>query len=410
MNSKDKLDSKDINTFLEEDEKFRVFLTLKTLKSNTIEGYKYRIFEYSQAIGLTPTEFLQEAEKEEHEGIKLKRRKIKAHLIKFIQYLRRKGLKDTSINNYLIYVKAFYSTFEIELPKLPIKLNLLTKKDNKEWISKEDIKKALEYSNRKYKAIILLMVSSGMGSAEIRKLTFKDFLKSLEDYIIIPLKEPYNVENIRNILPVNLHIIPTWHIHRVKNGKYYYTFASPESVEAILDYLEYREAKKKPIIGLDEPLFIGRRPGDLLNKYTMTSAFQKINDDAGFETVGNKRYFTSHELRRFFSAQSLRAGLQERDVKWLLGQGTKNTLNRYVQPDPQNLKIQYLEKALPCLSIETIEILKLEENAYRRIKDLEKENQEMKKTLQKEQKLTAQKVEKLEKIVKEMQEKQLHDE
>ena len=157
MNSKDKLDSKDINTFLEEDEKFQVFLTLKTLKPNTIEGYKYRIHEYSQAIGLTPTEFLQEAEKEEYEGIKLKRRKIKTYLIKFIQYLRRKGLKDTSINNYLIYIKAFYSTFEIELPKLTIKLNAFPTKDYKEWISKEDIKRALKYSNYKYKAIILLM-------------------------------------------------------------------------------------------------------------------------------------------------------------------------------------------------------------------------------------------------------------
>ena len=97
--------------------------------------------------------------------------------------------------------------------------------------------------------------------------------------------------------------------------------------------MEYREAKDKPIIGLEEPLFIGRRPGDLLNKYTMTSAFQKINDDAGFETLGNKRYFTSHELRRFFSDQSFRAGLQERDVKWLRGQKPRDTLNRYVKPD-----------------------------------------------------------------------------
>ena len=168
MNSKDKLDSKDINTFLEGDEKFQVFLTIKTLKPNTIEGYKYRIYEYSKAIGLTPTEFLLEAEEEEDEGLKLKRRKIRDHLIKFIQYLRKKGLKETSISNYLIYVKAFYSTFEIELPKLPIKLNSLPKKNYNEWVSKEDIKKALKYSNQKYKAIILLMVSSGMGSAEIR--------------------------------------------------------------------------------------------------------------------------------------------------------------------------------------------------------------------------------------------------
>ena len=204
----------------------------------------------------------------------------------------------------------------------------------------------------------------------------------MEDYIIIRLKEPYNVEDIKNSLSSNQIIISTWHIQRVKTGEYYYTFSSPESAEAILDYLEYREAKNKPIIGLDEPLFIGRRPGDLLNKYTLTSAFQKINDNAGFEKVGNKRYFTSHELTRFFSAQTLRAGIQERDVKWLLGQKPTETLNRYVKPDPKNLKIQYMEKALRYLSIETLEILKLEEDTYRQLRDLKKENQELKGTVQ----------------------------
>jgi len=407
MNSKDKLDSKDINTFLEGEEKFQVFLTIKTLKPNTIEGYKYRIYEYSKSIGLSPTEFLLEAEEEEYEGIKLKRRKIRDHLIRFIQYLRKKGLKETSISNYLIYVKAFYSTFEIEIPKLPIKLNSLPKKDYKERVSKKDIKKALKYSNQKYKAIILLMATSGMGSSEIRNLIFKDFLISLKEYIRIPLKEPYTAENIRNSLTENQHTIPTWHIQRLKTGKYYYTFSSPESVEAILNYMEYREAMNKPIIGLDEPLFIGRNPGNILNKYTMTSAFQKINDDAGFEKVGNKRYFTSHELRRFFSYQSLRTGLQEKDVKWLLGQKPKDTLNRYVKPDPQNLKIQYMENVLPYLSIETVEILQLKEDAYRMLRDLEKENQELKETLRKEQEITAEKFEKLEKMVKAMLEKQL---
>jgi integrase len=400
MHSKDKLDSKDINTFLEGDEKFQVFLTIKTLKPSTIEGYRYRIYEYSKAIGLTPTEFLIEAQKEEYEGIKLKRRKVRDHLIKFIQYLRKKGLKDSSISNYLIYIKAFYSTFEIEVPKLPVKLNSLPKKDYKELVSNEDIKKALKYSNQKYKAIILLMVSSGMGSSEIRNLTFKDFLISLEEYIKIPLKEPYTAEDIRNNLPVNKNIIPTWHIQRIKTGKYYYTFSSPESVEAILDYMEYREVRNKPVIGLVEPLFIGRNPGDLLNKYTMTSAFQKINDDAGFGKVENKRYFTSHELRKFFSEQLFGAGLQEKDVKWLRGQEPRDSLNRYVKPDLKRLKIQYMENVLPCLSFETLEILQLRKDAYRMLKDLEKENQELKKTLMKEKEITAEKIEKLEEMVK----------
>lgn len=376
-NSKNNFESETINNFLDEDEKFQEFLAVKRLKPSTIKSYEVTLRKYCIAIELSPSEFIKEAEDEEDQGIKLKRRKIKSHIIKYIQYLRSRGLKETSISNYLIYVRSFYTTFEVELPKSPIKLNSLPKKDYKEWINKNDIKKAIKYANHKYKAIIILMTSSGMGSAEIRSLTFENFLKSLEEYIKIPFKSPYSVEEIRNSLPTNQHIIPTWHIQRIKTGEYYYTFSSPESVEAILDYLEYREAKNKPILGVKEPLFIGRRPGDLLNKYTMTSAFQKINDDAGFEAVGNKRYFTSHELRRFFSDQAFKSGMQERDIKWLRGQKPRDTLNRYVKPDPQNLKIEYTEKLLPCVSLEPVKILEIEENAYRRLRELEKEKTEM---------------------------------
>ncbi len=399
MNSVDKFDVGTINNFPESDEKFQEFLAIKIIKPSTIQGYKTRIKEYCLAIGLTPSEFIKEAEYEEEKRIAIKKRKIKSHLIKYVQYLREKNYKETSISNYLIYVKAFYTTFDVELPKLPFKLNMLPKKDYKEWINKDDIKKAVNYSNKKYKAIILLMASSGMGSAEVRSLIFSDFIKSLEEYLIFPVKNPYNVEEIRNNLPSNQHIIPTWHIKRVKTDESFYTFSSPESVEAILDYIEYRESRNKPVLGLDEPLFIGVKPGDPLNKYTITSAFQKINDDAGFKAIGNKRYFTSHELRRFFSDQTFKAGMQERHVTWLRGDKPKNsTFNRYVKPDPKKLKIEYMEKALPCISIESVKIREIDENAYSRLKKLENENLKLQKRLTENSEIFKDRVDEIENI------------
>ena len=48
----------------------------------------------------------------------------------------------------------------------------------------DDVKRSLEYSNATYRAITLLMVSSGMSRAEISSLTFKDLYKafSLDEY------------------------------------------------------------------------------------------------------------------------------------------------------------------------------------------------------------------------------------
>lgn len=379
MDSNVKFDSDNIKNLLDTDEKFQEFLIAKNRKPTTILAYKGRIGLYCLAIGLTPTEFLKEADKEEDKGIKLKKRKLKVHLMRFIQYLRENELKETSINNYLIYVKSFYNYFEVEIPKLPVKLQNLPKKSYREWISKDDIKKALKYSNKKYRAIILLMASSGMGSAEIRNLKFAEFRRSIEEYTKFPLKPPYLVDDIRSSLPSNQHIIPLWDVKRIKTGEYYYTFSSPESVEAILDYLEYRESKNKPVKGDEEPLFIGRYSNTILSPKGLCSAFERINDDIGFEQIGDKRFFTSHELRRFFSDQTFKAGLQERDVKWLRGQKPRDTLNRYVKPDPEKLKIEYMEKALPCLSIEEVKVREIKGNAYLRLKRLEKENEELKK-------------------------------
>jgi integrase len=371
----------DIKTLLEEDVKLQELLIIKDPKLATIRTLMTTMKHYYLATGLTPMELIEEAEKEEDNGIKLKNRKIKTHLLELIRYLREKGLKETSISNYVIYVKIFYHTFDIIIPKLPVKLNHLPKKNYKEWITREDIERALKFSNKKLKAIILLMASSGMGSSELRSLSFGDFLNAIDEYKRYPLRPPYKSEDIKNCLPRNQNVIPLWEVQRIKTGSYYYTFSSPESVDAIINYLEHREVKGQPILGESEPLFIGLESGMPYTARAIMGSFERINDAAGFERIGSKRYFTSHELRRFFTDQAFKSGISEREVKWLRGQKTKDTFNRYTKPDPQNLKIEYIEKALPRLSIEKVEIRRIDDNANIRLQKLEKENLELKKAL-----------------------------
>jgi len=66
------------------------------------------------------------------------------------------------------------------------------------------IKTALEYCNPKYKAIILLMISNGMGSSEIRSLTIKDLIKGLN----LPISTSFSIDDIVNLDPENDLIIP----------------------------------------------------------------------------------------------------------------------------------------------------------------------------------------------------------
>ena len=83
----------------------------------------------------------------------------------------------------MVTIRSFYSEFEIGLPKSRIKQGntkrIITADD---IVGKEHILKVLEHCNIKYKAIILLMSSGGMGRAEIIHLKYQDFLNAISDY------------------------------------------------------------------------------------------------------------------------------------------------------------------------------------------------------------------------------------
>ena len=72
----------------------------------------------------------------------------------------------------MIIVRTFYREFETELPRVNTKIkNGSITKTKEEIITIEHIKKAMGYANPKYKAIMVLGMSSGMGGAEIRSLS-----------------------------------------------------------------------------------------------------------------------------------------------------------------------------------------------------------------------------------------------
>ncbi len=106
--------------------------------------------------------------------------------------------------------------------------------------TKDHIRRALKHANVKYQAIILLMSSSGMGSSDIRHLTIKDYLDSLE----ITKYDLSDEGGLIQLLRENESRIPTWTMRRLKTGMHYETFSSPESVQAINDYIAERIEKK----------------------------------------------------------------------------------------------------------------------------------------------------------------------
>lgn len=372
---------------IEEDPYIQNLYQSRNLKPSTRKWYNLILRQYCKFLDKTPTELLNEAINEEEQGIRKINRKLKTYFIQYRQHLIEKGQSPLSIKNTMTIIRSFYNEYEIDLPKLKLNLpkeeRLITKDD---LIQKDDIIKALKYANRKYRAIILLMASSGMGSSEVRYLTVNDFLKSIE----LSVDEPLDMGEL--IKKVDKNNIPcaTWRITRVKTGMPYFTFSSPESIYATLDYLQERE-HKNGTIPLDSPLFV--YADKQMSPKSFVDYFQQLNDTCGFSFFGRQRFFHAHGLRKFFATTLQEHRVQQLVIEWLLGHKVNLVTGAYIKPDINALRHDYL-RVLPYLSVEKVETRTVESMEYRELKE-KYENDSQKKSAEIES--LTEKLEKLEK-------------
>jgi integrase len=230
-------------------------------------------------------ELINEAYFEENQGIPLKDRNIKRHLIGFRNFLLQ-NLSPGAAKTYFAKVKTFYNHFEVQLPYLPsAKYGVDYEIYYNDLPTNEHIKNALSISTCGMRAIILFMATSGTAMAETLSLTINDFIKATKGY-----HDNNSLEDILNTLINQEDIVPTWYLKRIKTDKYYYTFNHPIATNEIVKYL-----KSRVIFDLNEKLF-PFLPSLVLDR------FQKINDYFGWGRKGKYRFFRSHTLRKFHAS------------------------------------------------------------------------------------------------------------
>lgn len=161
---------------------FEDYLEEKRLKPRTIEIYSLNMRKFCNVVGKTLKELLEEAENEEEERIPVRKTKLKEYLKQFELFLDKQGYSKRHQETAMTSIRNFYSWHDIQLPRPRPNKTKKSHETIEDIPSKDEIKEALNHSNPKYKAIILLMVSSGRGSADIRSLKVQDFLDSLSEY------------------------------------------------------------------------------------------------------------------------------------------------------------------------------------------------------------------------------------
>ncbi len=398
------MENKILSSDVKKDDCYIDFIESRDIGNSTKRTYMHRITRYCNFLGKTPTELIEEAEDEQDSAIKTRKRRIKRYLIDYKKYLEDEGTTNTAVKINITTVKSFYRSLDIDVPSIKFK------KQNsnislEETISIDLIKKIVDIANLRDKAIVLLMLSSGMGAAEVKNLTYGDFLRGILEYIELNKSNYFDIELIYDKLKNQNNLIGTWKIHRVKTGKPYYTFNSPESTDAILEYLSERQRHNIAPKSQEDPLFISDQKKKL-SDMAFLYIFHRLNDKLklGFRSK-NRRVFTSHQLRKFFTTTLYSNGADKLVVDWFLGHSIHSTTESYFKTNEKDLKNRYT-KYVNHLMLKKVKIERISSEEVKNIvNELNKKDEQLEQ-MKDEQKLKdakmEAKVDKLEEMVLEM--------
>lgn len=321
---------------VKEDPLLQEFIKNRGLKKSTIMSYCYSLRLYQKTTNLTPTILIEEAEDEEEQNIRKRRRKITKYLNKFLTDLEDSDYTVESINKHLINIRSFYRYYDIELPYKP---KLKKDVELKNIPSLDDIRTAISKSNQCFQAIIILMCCSAMGKSEITSLTIQDLLDSVSKYAKLNINDLMNIGETREKLKEKQVGPLTWEIRRIKTDFDYVTFSTPESLDYILRYLASKPAPETN----DTRLFLNTKNQPFIGK-AFNQYFRDLNSRCGWGKEGKMIYFRSHNLRKWFANQLENSSLGYMNTRKLMGHKVHDdTARRYFGNDYDYLYDLYYE-------------------------------------------------------------------
>ena len=220
--------------------------------------------------------------------------KIKQYIID----VRDRELSTSFMHIFLSSVKAFFEMNDIEnirWHKLKRFMGEKTPKHDDRCYNHEEILNMLNVSDLKQKVVILLMCSAGLRVGALPTLLLKHLKKD-------PSQAVYKIDVYKGL----------------KGKGQYYTFCSPECVNAIDSYLEFRERCGEKITG-DSPLLRKDFDSDFhesarnnvypVNAHSISMSLFHLLIKIGVRTIDHvssrnrKDVKLTHGFRKFFETQ-----------------------------------------------------------------------------------------------------------
>ena len=367
-----------------EDKKLNQMYIRKNLSAGRIKIYE-RVFRKIYSLtGLTPSQILQIAKDEQKPKIvdnQIEFKELEDRTITEIQYdyytqLVNDGLKPESIKTEIATYRAFLNEYNIQLPKM---INIVVNPplyEHGDLPDKEDILRAINSTNnRRNKALIYFMSSSGIRSIDVRNMKINTFLNACSHY----LGENAELEDLFNADYEQ--IVPCFYFRPQKTEKFNNiccTFCSNEAVNSIVDYLKSRHIENN-----NEYLF-STNHGNRIATTSFITLFQRINDKEFGVNKHGERFFKPRFLRKYFISTCNAHSGDLLKVRLLAGHSISNIDRAYNEININVMRRFYIS-LLPYLNLHDTEVKTVKSKEYQdlemKLKKQELENQKLKNEL-----------------------------
>lgn len=378
---------------IRDDPKIVNLIRSRDLAPKTAESYILHIKKYCDFQGMSPADLIKEAREDQINEPWMDDRRIKKRLMDYNEHIEHNYTYKTRILANGV-IRTFYNEYEVQLPKIKIKQDLddLAKEKKTTIPTIDHIREAVENSRSpKYRAMIILLATSGMAINELLHLTLQDYYEAIgyEKY------NPYTLTELNDLVPENT--VPKFTIFRRKTRINYTTFCTPEAMKYINEYLKKQYTNKpkpkNPKTKLFVPFQSYKNTTGIISRNSVSTYFRKLNEEMGWGKSGKFIFFHPHSLRKFFATTLTANRVPELYVHWFLGHKVSPVTDAYFKPT--RLREEYL-RIVPYLSIEKVKTRTLTDE---RLLEMEKQ-----------QKLSEVKIEKLEAIIESMVQKQINNE
>jgi len=306
---------------------FNNFVRERNLSPGSVRVYRHALNKYMEFNNMNLAELIDEADHEEEQGIRWKRRTLKHRLIDFRNYLIDYGYAKETISTMMKRVTTFYHHYEIEIHHLP-RVNIQSTVEIR-LPTLQELQLAVESSDPLMKALTLFLCSSGLSKVDALKLTVGDFITATTEY-----HHTTNIMEAMSILNDRDDVIPTFSLTRTKTNKFFHTFCTPEATSSILNYLYSRKDK----LTNESPLF-------KVSYFWLSEKYEALNEalNLGVTKGNNYGILRCHTLRKYHATTLRNHGLSIDIINSLQGKAKNKVDSAYFIDTPEMLKEKYIE-------------------------------------------------------------------